>query len=126
MKKGIPILVIILAGIVIITIMMIANPLFLRTEGQIQRSLIRLVPIGISWDDALEVISNNESWRMAYSNTSRGYINTRLPVGERVVGEQHITVDIGRSSFLWEVRVSLAFDENGLLIDIYPRRLLVK
>jgi hypothetical protein len=126
MKKYKPILILVMASIAFIAIMMIVNPLFLRTEEQITRRLLQFTPIGISWDDCLEIIRKNDDWRVAYIDPSRGYVNTRLPVGERIVGEQHITVDIGSSSFLMEVRVRWVFDGSGSLVGIFPMRLLRK
>jgi len=127
-KKKI-ILLIAFAIILFCAVAMIMNPLFMRTTGQIERRLLQITPIGTTWDDALLVIRENENWRLAYTNTNFGFIpyNNRdfhLPPSERRVGEKFVTVDIGQSSWLLDVRVRWVFDSDGYLIGIFAIRLL--
>ena len=115
------VLIAVLAIILMMVITMLLNPLFLRTENQIRNNILRLTPIGMNMDDIISVIER-ENWRITERSSERGYINPRYPPGQRTVGEQFITVDLGKSSFLWFVYSSWVFDADGTLINVYVIR----
>jgi len=105
-----------------VVLTMLLNPLFLRTENQIRDNLLNLTPIGISLDEVEVVVKERSNWRIMQSSSERGYVNHRYPSGAQTVGDKFITVDLGRSSWLFYVRASWVFDEAGTLINIYVVR----
>jgi len=118
------VLIAVFAIILMVVLTMLLNPLFLRTENQIRNNLLTLMPIGTSINEVSAVIEETNNWRVMHSSTERGYINTRYSQGNQVIGEQYISVALGRSSFLWDIKSSWVFDGDGILMDIYVVRLL--
>ena len=116
------VLIAVFAIILMVVLTMLLNPLFLRTENQIRNNLLTLMPIGTSINEVSAVIEETNNWRVMHSSSERGYINHRYQDGERTVGEKFITVDLGRSSWLFYVRASWVFDGDGALINIYVVR----
>lgn len=105
-------------AIIITALNMMLNPL-LMSNGRIRTNILKLTPIGSSMEEVLVAIQEKNNWRIMTRSNERGYVDFRSPPGSGRVGEKHITAQIGRSGFLWYVRASWGFDEDGILIDVY-------
>jgi len=141
-KVMIYILIALLVLVSIIIIVVLSNPLR-RTPERIRESMLELTPIGISIDEAMEVLEKaraNENWKIVESNRQVGVDVSNLGFGrdeiERVVenmgldsnmaGEKSIYVlfDRYRSGIIWtSVYAYWAFDENEELIEIFVRKI---
>ena len=122
-------IIIVIIAIMVIAIMIMAFirmfPYPLRESNDyIRERILELTPIGSSIDEVLAAIEANSSWRIAYRDNYSGYVDFRREPGDRRIGEMYISADLGRSSLLWDVRANWGFDENGILIDVYIKKLL--
>ncbi|MCL2720290.1 MAG: hypothetical protein FWD47_03000 [Treponema sp.] len=113
----------IFVGVIFLLMLMIMliNPAY-RPTSLIRNDILKFTPIGMNMDEVLEVIEERNNWRIMTRSSERGYIYMKLPPGQREVGIKHISVDLGNSWYFWYVISSWAFDENGILIDVFVER----
>ena len=116
------ILAFIIAVAISVNMILFFNPL-LKSSRAIRADILRLTPIGMSMDEVRTIIEINYNWRIRTGSSERGYVNPHNPPETRVVGEKHITADLGRG-FLLIVSSSWGFDKNGKLIDVYVEKYL--
>jgi len=104
------------------------NPLMRSHEG-IRAYMLKFTPIGMSMEDVVKVIEDNDNWRIRETwETGYTLINGRpsffprnLPASTgTIIGEKSLRVHIGeyRIFFTTNVSVYYAFDEDSKLIDI--------
>ena len=95
-----------------------SNSWLRETEETIKRSLFELTPIGMSMEDVLDKISNNEEWEIRWVNSENGFMD---PSTGNTIGKKSIRVFIGKYQdfFVTHVTVFWGFNENSELIDIY-------
>jgi hypothetical protein len=112
--------------IIIIVIMMLLNPLFLRSERQIERYILRIMPIGMSVEDVINVVRNETLWEVIRArgwtplsslseNEIKSYIDESIDVGM-------VSLYLGRSFGFNSVAATWRFDENGELLDVTVNR----
>ena len=111
-----------------------SNIFFLMPRSYIKNKLTEEFPLGSSAEDVAEKLQEHEEHWKIYGKKSEGYLrsggiryrsngevmsadNYEEP-GDRVVGTQHIYVDIGSLLNTFARVVFFVFDENGILIDI--------
>lgn len=143
MKKYIKRIVTILC-IIVITIIVLLSVLFLfqpisHSNKSVGNYVRKHIPIGTSWEDAINTIENNK-WEIQQTNSEYGLrINDEANnvsfateedmsdlknVNIRIVGSKAILVELGEyyAPFNTAVFAYLAFDEKGNLIEIAIRR----
>ena len=133
-------LILVLFFVPIIT--MAFNPMR-RPEPMIRHHVLRLTPMGTHIDDVLEVVENNNNWRISRVNFERGFAHPRPYIltfsgtsicpltGAVTVGDKHIRASAGP---YWpanvpvigmivtaNVSISWGFDADGKLIEVYVR-----
>lgn len=114
-----------------------SNIFWRMPKSYIENKLTEEFPLGSSLEDVLEKLKEHEEHWTIYGKKSEGYLrsggiryrsngevmsadNYEEP-GDRVVGTQHIDVEIGCG--WWNFTdVFFAFDENDKLIDIAVRK----
>jgi len=115
-----------LAIILAIAIPIMLNPLR-RPISSVRKYVLSHTPIGMSMDEVKTVIEE-QKWGIAFESTEQGYSNSRLPPGQRIIGEKHIYSYMGTSrvALIVPVLVSVywGFDEDGKLIDVYVVKIL--
>jgi len=136
-KKVMYIGIIVVAIIIAVVIVMLANPLR-RSEERIRDSILRITPIGMSMEDVLNIIEDNGRWEIRHI-FDQGYIVGRWGVrgphqgyfisghDVAIVGVASLEVHIGSYNFLFfflEERVSVffGFDKDSKLVDIGIRK----
>ena len=115
-----------LAIILAITIPIMQNPLR-RPNPSVRKYVLSVTPIGMSMDDARAAIIE-QKWGIAYESIEYGYLDSRLPAGQRIIGEKHIQADIGtyRAMLIFPMSVTVywGFDGDGKLIDVCVVKIL--
>ena len=118
---------------------MVFNPMR-RPQSLIRRHVLMLTPIGMSMENVLMVIENNDQWGNPSVNYETGFPHPRHNVpgwpvspltGISIVGDQSIRVfvepyrpsNVPILGLFAETRVTIfwGFDENGNLIEVYVR-----
>jgi len=126
-KKRIYVLIPVCVIIIIIVIMMFLNPLFLRSEKQIERYVIRITPIGMSIEDVINTVRNETSWKtnrlswIPLSSLSEEEIQSYI-YGRTDTGLMWLL--LGRSLGFNSITATWIFDENGELINVTVKRQL--
>ena len=141
MKKFLIVLLAIVLLVVVIDYIIMPHiyPIRRSWDG-VRDYILTLTPIGTDRDNVEEFINERENWRIVGGSRSRGVvvpgpltpppipdwpITPVAPREQSVIGESHITADIGsyralRRLFILEVnvRVYWAFDADGKLIEV--------
>ena len=102
------------------------NPLRQEPE-QIKESILEQTPIGMSMDEAVEVLeafSVDKNWIKMKVNNDRGFyrpgtVSTSMPVGKKSI---EATIGKYRNFFETYIYVWWAFDENSELIEVFVRK----
>ena len=97
-----------------------------RSSEQIREDMLKLTPIGTSMDDVLEVITNNQKWKIRYIREWVGFRMTGgrpsegVPDSNNNVGVKSIRVYLGQYGIIFATGVSVfyGFDEDSKLIEI--------
>jgi hypothetical protein len=122
------IFVLIPVGTIILTmvIMMLLNPLFLRSERQIRSNILKLTPIGMSIDEVVETVRNETKWETL---TQTGWIPLASFTEDIIQSYMYeraeaglIWLFLGRSFGYYSVTADWKFDENGKLVDVTVRK----
>jgi hypothetical protein len=127
-KKTMILLIFVCIIIVIIVIRMLQNPLFLRSERQIERYILRITPIGMSVEDVINVVRNETSWKVIRArgwtplsslseNELNSYIDERIDVGV-------VMLFLGKSFGFNSVTAIWRFNQNGELISVTVNRVM--
>jgi len=115
------IIITILVIIVVAVVIMISTPVQ-KSSASKRDDLLKLTPVGMSMDEVLVVIEKN-GWRVMQIRYDGGYADMSKPPGpERIVGEKCINVYLGKINMIWWEGASWAFDEDGILIDVFVER----
>ena len=102
---------------------------FLRSDEKIEYDILKLMPIGTSWEEVVEIIESNEKW---YVPTSKGLVPW-ASVSEfniqSIAEKKGINLslrDYGHPLYyaFFAVNVKLRFDENFKLIEVEVRQYL--
>ena len=120
MRIAISVLSILLVTIIILSIVMLSNPLQ-KPIDELKAEILELTPIGTSMNDVLALI-NNKGWEIRYAFNDRGVPSSEVDTGGLTyVGEKSIRATIGTyyNPALVYVVVFWAFDENSNLMDIF-------
>ncbi len=143
-KKTIKRIIIIIAAIVIIPALAFGGFLLFvpisRSDNAVRNYVLRKIPMGTSWDNAIEIIEKKQ-WQIKESDPERGLrINYGAGYAEfasdeemrngsengdiRIVGLKAMFVELGEFSAPFDTVVSayMAFDENDELIEVEIRR----
>ncbi|MCL2420799.1 MAG: hypothetical protein FWD03_02990 [Defluviitaleaceae bacterium] len=100
----------------------LSNPLR-RSSEQIRADILEITPIGMSMEDVLNIIEDNDQWEIRRVSYDFGFYKQAPNERPRTVGEKSITVRKGHyRSILMEIiviDVFWGFDENSQLIDIW-------
>ena len=126
--KKIMIFVLISICLIIITIviMMLSNPLFLRSERQIRSNILKLTPIGMSINEVVEVVRTETEWEvlrqagweplsLLSEDATHSHIYERAKAGS-------MRLSLGRSFGYNFVSAVWKFDDNGQLIEVTVKR----
>ena len=114
--------------VVVVTILVLSNPLR-RSRERIRTDMFNHTPIGMSMDEVVGVIENNDNWEIRRTR-DHGYAirsgspDITLSSGDKnIIGVKAMEVTIGSYNFFFvagkmTVYVFYAFDEDSKLIDI--------
>ena len=130
MKKKIifGIIIALLAIVIVVGILVLSDPLR-RSPERIRTDMLKYTPIGMSMEDVIGVIENNDKWEID-STRDNGYtMHTGYPyidaflVNEDTIGVKSMQVFIGSYNFFFFtgetiVHVYYGFDEDSKLVDI--------
>jgi len=135
-KIFVRILTIILIITISVGVAMIFNPVSRTNEG-VRRYLLRKIPIGTNMETIMNMVDENDDWRIVFSREDSGLVlslpsltPTQLPAQTirddrfTVIGYNSMQVYIGRAFLISDVSAFFAFDENGELIEIFVHRSL--
>ena len=86
-----------------------------------RRDILKLTPIGSSWDEVNEVIGENENWRRMNRSREFGYNGH----GGGYRGGMYIMVSVNNSGIFYYKVIIWGFDEDGILIEVFVERDLV-
>jgi len=115
--------------VVIVAILVLSNPLRRRSEERIRTVMLNHTPIGMSMDEVIGVIENNDNWEIRRTRDHGYAIRSGVPDitimrgDKNIVGVKAMEVTIGSYNFFFvagkmTVYVFYAFDEDSKLIDI--------
>lgn len=123
MKKIITYAIVLIVLIILILIIIsLLNPLR-KSEIEIKKDIIQIVPIATDINDVIKIIKNNKEWDIRFIDYKSGYSIDKLGNydidGKIFIGTKSIKVHLGeyRNIFVTDVLAYFGFDENSNLID---------
>lgn len=130
MKKKIfsGIMIAVLAIVIVVVILVLLDPLR-KSPERIRADMLKHTPIGMSMDEVIKVINNNDNWEIEFIHDNGLTMHNGYPridsflVNENTVGVKSMSVYIGTYNFFFFagetiVRAYYAFDEDSKLVDI--------
>lgn len=129
-------LLVLVLGVVIIS--HLSNPLR-KSDEQIRSSILKLTPTGMSKEDVIKVIEDNEQWYKNYRYYNEGEKYQQFDYGfiikdgragiryhgykyddSEMIGKETIKATVGQYRNFFNVAVFAywAFDEDGKLVDV--------
>lgn len=105
------------------------------TELSVSTYVLKTIPLGTSYEEAIKIVDNHKKWEILYKNTDGGI--SIYPSGyfgfetskdkddpdKKIIGEKALDIFIGEyyAPFCVSVRAYLVFDENDKLIGVRIR-----
>ena len=113
------------------------NPLR-KSEDDLLKNMLELTPIGVSMDDVLNIIENNNEWKISYVDHDYGISQGEFGKPGEPIGEKSIRITAGKYTGIYRkgsilamyiyskvdvyVTIWWGFDENSKLIDIHLKK----
>lgn len=105
------------------------------TEVSVSNYILKTIPLGTSYDDAVEIVNNHKKWEKRAENLNGGlsiypsgqigfeFSNDKDDPDIKIIGEKALDVFVGEyyAPFCVSVCAYLVFDENDKLIGIRIR-----
>lgn len=105
------------------------------TEVSVSNYILKTIPLGTSYDDAVEIVDNHKKWEIRAENLNGGlsiypsgyfgfaFSDDKDDPDIEIIGEKALDIFLGEyyAPFCVSVRAYLVFDENDKLIGIRVR-----
>lgn len=105
------------------------------TEVSVSNYILKTIPLGTSYDDAVEIVNNHKKWEKCAENLNGGlsiypsgnigfeFSNDKDDPDIKIIGNKALDIFVGEyyAPFCVSVRAYLVFDENDKLIGIRIR-----